>query len=293
MQANSVNRKQIDWGALRATVYSRAQGAQQPWETYDAIRFALLQLGDRHSFFMTRPEAAQRHYIRVDDNPPQGKLLEGKLGYIAISGFGGSDLEQVTRYATEVQQITREVDAHNPCGWIVDLRQNDGGNMWPMLAGIGPILGEGYVGAFINPDGQKTMWSYFNGQARLQDEVSAQANDPAYQLQRWMPPVAVLTSKSTASSGEAMAVAFHGRPNTRSFGEGTAGLSTANEGYDLSDGAMIILTVATFADRTDQMYGGVIEPDEFVDQRSSGSDPVQQAAINWLIRQPSCTNGIK
>jgi C-terminal processing protease CtpA/Prc len=35
------------------------------------------------------------------------------------------------------------MDQGNLAGWIVDLRNNGGGNMWPMLTGIGSILGEG------------------------------------------------------------------------------------------------------------------------------------------------------
>ena len=34
-------------------------------------------------------------------------------------------------------------------GWIVDLRTDGGGNMWPMMAGLGPILGEGIMGWIV------------------------------------------------------------------------------------------------------------------------------------------------
>src|SRR5437899_12878929 len=48
---------------------------------------------------------------------------------------------------------------------------------------------------------------------------------------------AVLTDESTASVGEAVAVAFIGRSNTRSFGQPTAGVPTGNVVYHLADGA--------------------------------------------------------
>jgi carboxyl-terminal processing protease len=55
---------------------------------------------------------------------------------------------------------------------------------------------------------------------------------------------------------------FRGRPNTRSFGHYTVGLSTGNIGYPLSDGAAIFLTGVVMADRTAQAYGEHIYPDE-------------------------------
>lgn len=58
---------------------------------------------------------------------------------------------------------TSELDAPDLVGWIVDLRGNGGGNMWPMIAGVGPVLGEGTAGAFVDPDDNVTLWGYANG----------------------------------------------------------------------------------------------------------------------------------
>ncbi|MGV9658891.1 S41 family peptidase [Streptomyces koyangensis] len=59
-----------------------------------------------------------------------------------------------------------------------------------------------------------------------------------------MPPVAVLTGPRTASAGEAVAIAFRERPDTRTFGDPTSGVPTANAPYPLSDGALVVLTTA-------------------------------------------------
>ncbi len=55
-----------------------------------------------------------------------------------------------------------------------------------------------------------------------------------------------LTDNQTAAPGS-VAVAFRGRPDTRSFGVRTCGLSTSNRGFVMSDGATLILTTATLA----------------------------------------------
>ena len=66
-------------------------------------------------------------------------------------------------------------------------------------------------------------------------------------------------------------IAFQRRPDTRSFGAVTCGLSTANEQYTMSDGASLFLTVAVMADRTKFQYGGPIAPDEEVADPGDGT----------------------
>ena len=61
-------------------------------------------------------------------------------------------------FADAIQAAIRQADRAELAGWIVDLRGNTGGNMWPMLAGFGPVLGEGTAGFFIDPDGVGVPW---------------------------------------------------------------------------------------------------------------------------------------
>lgn len=291
MQNKSLHRASIDWEMLRESAFKIAEHAQTPADTYDAIRYALGELGDHHSHFLTPEHFTQQQQLTMNDIPqPRAKLLLDKLGFVAIGGFAGRDGD---KYATAVQQLIRDIDAQEPCGWIVDLRENDGGGIGPMLAGLGPILGEGEVGASVDVDGSKEIWSYQNGQAMADGQVFTQVHGPAYKLRASSPPVAVLTGMKTASAGEAMVVAFRGRPNTRSFGLYTAGVPTGNAGYLLRDGALIALTVAVFADRTGQTYDDRIYPDELVDVAWKLTivmdEIIPQPAIDWLLSQPACT----
>lgn len=118
----------------------------------------------------------------------------------------------------------REVDRAGACGWVVDLRANTGGHMWTPLASAGPILSDGEVGAFVEADGTRTPWTIESGTPRQY----ADRWGPGEPLAHPMPPVAVLTGPRTASAGEAVAIAFRGRPDTRTFGEPTFGVPTAN-----------------------------------------------------------------
>jgi C-terminal processing protease CtpA/Prc len=291
MQKKSLRRDSIDWEALRKSAFKIAEHAQTPADTYRAIRYALAELGDHHSHFVTPEEFNQQQQLTIKDIPqPRAKLLLSKLGFVAIEEFAGREGDE---YATAVQRLIRDIDTQQPCGWIVDLRENEGGGIGPMLAGLGPILGEGEVGASVDVDGNMEIWSYQDGQALAAGQVFTQVQGPAYELKASSPPVAVLTGMKTASAGEAIVVAFRARPNTRSFGLYTAGVPTGNAGFTLSDGALMALTVAVFADRTGQTYDDRIYPDEWVDEVQKLTiimeEIIPQPAIDWLMSQPACT----
>jgi carboxyl-terminal processing protease len=70
---------------------------------------------------------------------------------------------QFVAYETKLQKIIANLDKSHPVGWVVDLRGNVGGNMWPMLAGVGPVLGEGDdLGEFFTTEGH-AVWRYRDG----------------------------------------------------------------------------------------------------------------------------------
>ena len=171
---------------------------------------------------------------------------------------------------------------------MLDLRENGGGNMYPMLAGIGPLLGDGEAGRFVAPDKPDLIWWYRDGQSGAGD-VSPLPPDPnPLRLKISPATVAVLTGPGTTSSGEAVAISFRGRPLARSFGGYTGGFSSANTPFALGDGTMLALTTSLMADRTGQVYGGRIRPDEIIPARMDSDDPTLDAAQTWLLQQPAC-----
>src|SRR5262249_48529214 len=110
--------------------------------------------------------------------------------------------------------------------------QQSRGDMWPMVAGVGAVLGEGVAGYFVPPSGAQTPGSYRAGAALSGTTEIVRTSQP-YMLLGAAPRVAVLTDNLVASSGEAVVVSFRARSNTRSFGATTCGQSTANAGFRL------------------------------------------------------------
>ena len=278
MQPNAINRLTIDWMTFRSRVFAEASTAQTITDTHPAIRVALELLGDGHSSF----RSATGTVIAVPTRNCRGSgatqpTLPATVGYVKVGAFSGSGSE-ATGFANFIQSNIIAADRDGLIGWIVDVRGNGGGNMWPMVAGVGPVLGEGVIGHFIDPTGVAINWEYRDGAAWAGGTVQQRVDSP-YRLRRERPRVAVLTDNGIASSGEATVIAFRGRPDTRSFGEATCGLSTANQGFVMSDGAILALTVAVMADRTGTPYGDSVPPDEVV---TGPGGQVVQRALAWL-----------
>ncbi len=278
MEAHSLNRLKIDWASFRTGVFSAAGTAQTIESAFPAIQVALNLLGDSHSAYQPARggltlAGARRSCGGQDVGTP---AIPAGVGYVRVGRFSGTAAE-ATAFANGLQQTIAAADRGALDGWIVDVRGNTGGNMWPMIAGVGPVLGEGRVGYFIDPVGVEIPFDYRDG-ASWEGGSLAQRVDAPYRLRRQWPRVAVLFDGATASSGEAVVIAFQRRPDTRSFGAVSCGLSTANEGYTLSDGATLLLTVAVMADRTKFQYGSAIVPDEdLTDPRAT-----EQRAVEWL-----------
>jgi hypothetical protein len=190
--------------------------------------------------------------------------LPGDIGYVRVDRFAGTAGQE--QFAMAIQQAIRERDTPGLAGWIVDLRGNTGGNMWPMLAGVGPVLGTGTAGYFVGPAGT-TAFGYDTRGSLVGGSVAVSVAPP-YDLKRPNPRVAVLTDRRVASSGEAIAVAFRRRPTRAASARRPAAWPTANSGYNLSDGAVLQLTTALDADRSLITYDSPIAPDEVIDDPS-------------------------
>ena len=308
-----------DWDAIRTEAFKRAGAAFNPIDTYPAIYWALSQLGDAGSHLRLPPglypdqialmqqaekeaQAASPAATVPDATAaspfsnrrlPEGHILtvQGRnFGYVVLPRCSAKDSDNLLLYTADVRRILTDLAAQSPQGWIVDLRGNTGGNMWPMLTGIGPILGDGVVGSFVAPDGNVT-WYYKNGEAGTRntaglETVSLTLQDGA-NLSSAATPVAVLVDGGTTSSGEAVTIAFHGRPSTRFFGSHTAGKSTAVQPFKLDDGAELYLTTAIDADRSGKTFPDGFTPDEVLPAVTAippeGSDAVVRAAQTWLV----------
>jgi hypothetical protein len=295
MQEHSIVTESVSWDSFRESALNAVRGMKAIDETHTTVTILLRRLGDNHSGFIS-PEMASRLQGSepADLGPwvsPRSQVFDERLGYIMVPGFVGSDEQRETRFADEIQSAIRDIDASTTCGWIVDLRSNTGGNMWPMLAGLGPLLDEGNLGSLRRNDGTQEHWWYRPGESGLGNQVGTTASI-SHDRDTARSPVAVLVGPFTASSGEAVALSFLGAADTRLFGLKTRGQTTGNEPFTLSDGAMLNLATSAMTDRFGQAYPQGIEPHVVVEE-PPGTRPLDEqatveAAVEWLGRFDTC-----
>ena len=268
---------QADWTAIGAEARAAAVGAQTPADTYPAIRLAIAALGERHTFLAT-PQVAQ-------GQGPEAAMpdvsRDGAVGIARLPGLrnaAGDPHGIAARYTTTLATGIAEQDKAGACGWLIYLREDTGGNMWPMLGGLDALLGPPPFGWFVMPDGRASAWTRIDGRPASGPPGPAPgAPGPRQSADR---PIAVLLGPRTGSSGEMTAMALIGRERVRTFGQPTAGLSTPNSSFPLSDGARLVVTTGKARDRTGFQYEGRIQPDETV-----ALDAAEAAALRWLSEQ--------
>jgi len=276
IEKNSIKKDSIDWVKFRNEVLEKGKNAESIKDTYPAIQYALELLGDHHSFLMT-PEQSKTFVDKKILLPEiSAELIDNRIGYIKIPGFWGDTNERALKFAQQIQDSIRELDKNNIKYWVVDLGNDTGGNMWPMLLGLGPILGDGIAGYFASNNNGFIGWGYSKGRVFCNKNQVMKLNTP-YKLRNKIEKLAVIISNNTCSSGEATAVSFIGIENSCLIGVPTYGNSTANGEFKLSDGAKIYLTVCKFADRNKKTYGIPINPN-IVDLKGTS----KKTAIEWI-----------
>jgi C-terminal processing protease CtpA/Prc len=145
------------------------------------------------------------------------------------------------------------------------------------------LLGEGVHGYFV-ASGERIPIAYHDGSALQGRHVRCQVSTRGYRTHSDHPYIVVLTGHRTVSAGEIVALAFKGREGACLIGEPTAGFTTANATYSLSDRSMLVLTVCQEADRNGRICEGSIQPDKLIAANGpAADDPARAAAIDWLL----------
>jgi len=296
MQKNYYRKNAVEWGNLFNAARQKLNASGDCNETYDVITWCFKELNETHSFIMPAAKAAvynndttvlsQKPAIKDLVGDIKGELLSDGIAYLTVPWVSTTDSSICTMIADSLQQLIAALDEKDPKGWIIDLRKNTGGNCWPMLAGIGPLLGNGVCGYFVSAR-EKIPILYNDGLAMQGRHVRCRASK-GYKIKSGNTSIIVLTGKRTVSSGEIIALAFKGKEQVYLYGEPTAGYTTANATYTLSDNSMLVLSVCMEADRTGKVCEGRIMPDETIttETHPGFSDPARSAALLWLASQP-------
>jgi len=291
LRSHHINSAKANWPSLISTAHAEIAGAKTPADTYPAIRDLIAALGVRHTIFLPPPTQAQFDAaasagtggVIAGAEMPSATLVDDRVGVVRLPGLDtlapGGDARAKT-YLMRLKGALEQLDKAQLCGWVVDLRTDTGGNMWPMLAGLDPLLGSSPFGFFVSSTGATQAWSRTPHGIAPTAIQPATPTAPAFTLTHETAPLAVLIGHHTGSSGEMVALALIGRANVRTFGENSAGFLSGNVVEPLPDGAKIAVTEVLVEDRTGKNYGNAIHPDV-----STDAETAEPAAKAWIEQQ--------
>lgn len=302
-QEHSLYSSEVDWESVSAKVLEEAKAAKTKEDLKTPLTSIINAMRDHHArfFYNYKPIAhfTDRANTRSTDTRKRDQdiwkivnyeskhefqMLGKKIGYVKIVGINPQiDLQKESEY---IRNSIIELAKKGAKKWIIDMRSNGGGNMYPMLAGLAPIIGDGDVGSDVDYNGKTAyQWrvkhgDFYYGQYRA---VSL----PKTNLIQKNAKVVVLTSRYTVSSGEVVATVFKGRLNTIFMGEATGGYTTVVNQFAISDELMLALSLSYYSDRNGTVYKQNIPVDkeipfEIIDLKK---DKAIKAAKKWLKKR--------
>lgn len=248
-------------------------------DTYAGLNRLVRAAGGGHSRLLTPQQVAQEQasYEAGKTFPVPTAVTTDGITTLTLPQFDGQTQLAMDAYQGAGIAAVRNATTATSCGWVVDLRDNTGGNTWPMLSTVAPLLSDGgHILGFQDRAGTTSWVGVANGNLQhAPDGVGVGV--AGFRVQQ---PVAILTSHWTASAAELVVVAFAGQPHTARVGAPTGGYTTGNVAFDLSDGALLVLTDSWYVDRAGTRYNAGIGPDIL-----SVPDGAVSAARKWLAQQ--------
>jgi carboxyl-terminal processing protease len=268
------------WSRAVEAGLSQARSATEPSELHDTIGWMNSVASGRHGWFMD-PDVVgareQRFSADAEFSVPS-VVTAGEIGVLTVPAFGGTEPAARERYVLAALDSIEGAAPSVRCGWIVDLRGNTGGNVYPMLAAISPFLEDGVLLRTDSREEDGEVVVAGNTVGHTVDNGSEQAWRPVLKVAAER--IAVLQDAATASSGEITAAGLAAPEDARVFGNNSAGLGTGNLTTFLSDGAALTVTTTTFTDANGDAVTGGAPVDVMTDE------PVEDAQ-RWLTEECS------
>lgn len=258
MEENSVNKKSVDWAAIRVKYLKQAREKKTVRETYPIIRDILGSLGDQHSK-LYEPEVIVDYLKRFKDVGapfpyPKDSLINRTMAYISVPAIGNLNQNDWNEYVQTFYDKVEKLDKSNPKVWIIDLRNNEGGMFSPMLKAIRPFLDRDDASGSSDNAGDISFFNSRKDGIYFGKRKIATIPVPDIIIRNKNKPIYILTNKVTASSGEFVVASFREQKNVTIVGSNTMGLTSDNSEFKLPDNAFLVITTGTLVDRTKYLY---------------------------------------
>ena len=229
-----------DWMIERMSYLSEAKSIDNFDDAHRIVKGALAFAGGKHSTLL----APVTDTTAFEESAPEAYMLEDGISYVKLPAHRGVKVSDATYTHTVLDFLQSHLDA---AGVVIDLRDNHGGNMYPMISAIAPLLPEGTLLSFKTRKRTSPITLDFVVRSSgLSTEEISKFPDST--------PVAILINDWTGSSGEATLLCFRGLENVRTFGIPTAGYASANQSFLMADGYTLLITIGCDVARTGEVF---------------------------------------
>jgi len=288
LESKYLKRKEVDWRNIKAYALKNALKAKSFKASLKTTTLVFDTIGCKHCQLFSDKgfySSTLNKGLSVDDfsiafvqeleKKPSfdAKLISKNIGYINMPSMLMINLSQdsLNLETQKMYDKIRDVNKSREIkGWVLDLRFNGGGNVFPMLAALHTLLGDTIVYNAIDDNGvnistQKIKNGGIYSDGKLEAKVSVSV-EPDTDV-----PVALIFNRLTGSSGEDILVAFKNRKNVVFIGSRSNGLLTGNKLIALPFNSKIALTTSYIVDINNQ-YEAYITPDIEVHKEDNFKD---------------------
>ena len=229
-----------DWMIERESYLSEAKSIDNFDDAHRIVKDALAFAGGKHSTLL----APVTDTTSFEEFASEAYLLEDGIAYVRLPAHRGVKVSDATYTHTVLDFLQSHLDA---AGVVIDLRDNHGGNMYPMISALAPLLPEGTLLSFKTRKSTSPITLDFVVRSSgLSTEEISKFPDST--------PIAILINDWTGSSGEATLLCFRGLENVRTFGIPTAGYASANQSFPMADGYTLLITIGCDVARTGEVF---------------------------------------
>ncbi|MDR1564177.1 MAG: hypothetical protein LBS74_04380 [Oscillospiraceae bacterium] len=265
---NGLYTNSAEWKEAKTAAESNLASAKSYDEVLGILNGYIKHAGGKHSYITTSSQQASNAAAPVI--MPTYRVQDDVL-ILTVPEFVGTQ-DEAKQY---MGILSRAISDEKYSGIIVDLSGNQGGDMSPMIVGLSQTLPDGILFTYVDKHANATDVTLKDGSI---DAGGFDLKSPASGKKTDV-PIALITNEKTGSSGEMTLLCFRGLPNTRTFGQDTAGYATVNKTFYLYDGASIQITCANVKARTGEPFGeDPIAPD--VQTKDAYKD-----ALAWIKQQ--------
>lgn len=277
---NSLNKDSIDWESFEKKVMGKAKISRD-----SAIIKALSLNGEEHSSYFKKEQQTSLY-----GQYKSKTLIESinNIGYIKINSFRASrnslkeTISKAKIYINKRIETIKSQDKDNLKGWVIDLRNNSGGDMWPMIISLTPFLKDGVLGYTIKNE-KENIWKKENDLIYYKSinktkKYLGKDKSLGYNLKNENLKIAILVNERTSSSGEATAIALMNNQNVKFFGTKSFGYTTNNTSIEMKNGDFLVLTTGIWKNfKREEFKTGIIP-----DFESANEQELKKNIENWI-----------